>query len=760
MSKKLLIKKKDYRSSYSENEIIKFAAKIDEFVSKKKLREAEEYIKLKLKEKKSIDILYYSLGSIYLEKKAYKLSRKKFSKSLEINNENYSNILGIAISYFNEGNYSEANENFNKFIKFQPKNIMALNMLGNSLFLLKKYDFAINSYKKSLKLKKNQPFVYFSIASIFTLISNYKNAVGIYEEIYESKSFLKFNENNIIQFYMDYGKSLEKLNKIYLSSNLYEESIKKYNQNTDLYNSYISLLLKIENYELALSLLKRCENIDPDKYQTIANFGVYHYQTQNYKRAQEYFLRAVKIEPENYILLNNLSSAQIELELYDEAYDNAKKSLIYNSSYSMAYNNISRVFYQNDKIKESLDYAKKSYKINPSDGIYCNNIANCELALGNKKEAQKYYKKALELNPNLGDAFLMLAYGDEIDDKIIIKTLELIKHQKLPDKILGSFYFGLYKVSENKKKYKEAFKYLTTANKLYFNTTNLSILNKTNYFKKYKKFINIKKNLYSKKNLLFLKKNDQEINHSIFITGLPRSGTTLLEQMVSSHAKVYGAGELTHIGEIKRKFGLREEDVVEKKNFDSNKELLSILNDKKIKLMNKEYIEKISENISEKKPFLTDKMPSNYLNIGLINLMLPNSKIIHIKKDIMDICFSLFSAKFKKGHEFSYDLSFIVEMYKNYEDIMNHWNEVLPKKIHLVEYKNLIQNTEEEIKKTLDFCELEFDKKCLDYEGNKRIVLTASSYQVREKLDKNYLGRWKNYKADLCSYFDKNNIKL
>ena len=745
---------------YNSNEITAFAKKFDDLIANNKLNEAEEYIKLKLKENKSLDILYYLLGDVFLKKQDYKLSRKYFSKSLNVNNKYYPNILGIALSYFNNDNYEDAIKYFQKFIKFDPRNIQSINLLGNSYYIKKDFNEAINNYKKSLNINNNQPFINFSLASIYTFIHEYNKSVTIYKEIYETKSFMDFDKNNIIKFYIDYGKTLEKLDNIKLAKKIYREAINKYEKNTELYNSYIALLLNIEDFNLALNLLEKCIRINPENYQTLSNFGIFYFKTQNYKKAQEYILRAIEKNPENFLLLSNLSSCQIELGLLDQAYENAEKSIQYNNSYPMAYNNMSRILYEKDKIKESLKYAKKAYEINPLDGMYCYNIANCELSLGNKKESRKYYKKALELNPKFGDAFLMLAYGGKVDSETVDKTINLIKKEKLPDKVIGSFCFGLYKAKENAKEFKEAFNFLIKANEFYFRTTSLASLNEEKYFHDYRKLIEIKKNLYSKKNLSLLKGTNQTNNQSIFITGLPRSGTTLIEQMISNHPKVFGAGELKFIAKIKNKFGLVEEDYIKKDNLNSSKELLKILNKKNIELMGREYIKKINHHISETNLFITDKMPSNYMNLGLINLILPSSKIIHIKKDMMDICFSLFSVKFQKGHEFTYNLKYIIEMYKNYENIMNHWKKVLPNKIYIIEYKNLIENTEKEIRKILDFCELEFNENCLNYESNERIVLTASSSQVREKINKNSIGRWKNYEKDLNSFLIENNVIL
>ena len=751
--------KKKY-SFYNNNEIMTFAKKFDGLIASNNLNEAEEYIKLKLKEKKSLDILYYLLGNVFLKKQDYELSRKYFSKSLNINNKYYLNIFGIGLSYFNNNNYEDAIKYFQKFIIFDPKNTQSINMLGNAYYSKKDFKEAINNYKKSLNINNNQPFINFSLASVYTFIREYNKSVTIYKEIYETKSFMRFDKKNIINFYIDYGKSLEKLDNIKLANEIYREAIIKYDENTELYNSYTSLLLNIEDFDLALNLLEKCIKINPENFQTLSNFGVFYYKTQNYKKAQEFFLRANKKNPGNFLLLSNLSSCQIELGLLDQAYENAEKSIQHNSTYPMAYNNLSRILYDKDKIEDSLKYAKKAYEIDPLDGMYCYNIANCELSLGNKKESQKYYKKALELNPKLGDAFLMLSYGGKVDSETIEETTDLIKKHKLPDKVIGSFYFGLYKAKENTKEFKKAFKFLIKANDLYFRNTALASLDEKKYFQDYRKSIEIKKNLYSKENLSLVKDSNVTNNQSIFITGLPRSGTTLVEQMISGHPKVFGAGELKFIGRIKNKFGLVEEDYIKKDNPNSRKELLNILNKKNIKLMGEEYIEKIKHHIIGKNLFITDKMPSNYMNLGLINLILPDSKIIHIKKDMMDICFSLFSVKFQKGHEFTYNFKYIIEMYKNYEDIMNHWKKVLPNKIHIIEYKNLIENTEKEIREILDFCELEFNENCLNYERNERIVLTASSSQVRDKLNKKSLGRWKNYKEDLNSFLREHNLIL
>jgi hypothetical protein len=221
---------------------------------------------------------------------------------------------------------------------------------------------------------------------------------------------------------------------------------------------------------------------------------------------------------------------------------------------------------------------------------------------------------------------------------------------------------------------------------------------------------------------------------------MPRSGTTLTEQILGSHPLVHPAGERSELGHI-----MSILQKISKDEFPNNiKSLRDIVfkdaGGKYIKMMNK---------YSGDFPFCTNKMPGNFLLIGLIKIILPNAKVIHCHRDPMDNCYSVYKQFFLAAHKYAYHLQEIGKYYLNYHKLMEHWNSVLPGFIHNVKYEDMVANQEDETRKLLHFCSLEFSDSCLHFYKNKRRVFTASATQVRKPIYSDSILKWNKYKNEL-----------
>ena len=227
----------------------------------------------------------------------------------------------------------------------------------------------------------------------------------------------------------------------------------------------------------------------------------------------------------------------------------------------------------------------------------------------------------------------------------------------------------------------------------------------------------------------------------IFVVGLPRSGSTLIEQILSSHSLVEGTTELQNIIALSRK-------IANKKNSNSKSEYPSALERMKkseFKEMGSAYIKNTLDQRVTDKPYFIDKMPNNFIHIGLIHLILPNAKVIDARRNPMDCCFSCYKQLFGSGQGFTYSQNRIGNYYLDYLKIMKHWDKVLPNKVHRVVYENMVENTEEEIKKLLEYCQLDFEENCLSFYKTKRTVRTPSSEQVRQPIYKKGVGQWEYF---------------
>jgi tetratricopeptide (TPR) repeat protein len=230
----------------------------------------------------------------------------------------------------------------------------------------------------------------------------------------------------------------------------------------------------------------------------------------------------------------------------------------------------------------------------------------------------------------------------------------------------------------------------------------------------------------------------------IFIVGLPRAGSTLLEQILASHSKIEGTAELPDIIAISRRLGGKS-----RKNPASKyPEILAELSRDKTRELGEGYLS--ATQVQRKgKPFFIDKMPNNFQHIGLIHLILPNSRIIDARRHPMAGCFSCYKQLFARGQTFTYDLTNLGRYYRDYVTLMDHWNEVLPGRVHRVQYENMVADTEGEVRRLLEYCGLEFEEQCLRFFETDRAIRTPSAEQVRKPIYSEGLEHWRNYERHL-----------
>ena len=447
--------------------------------------------------------------------------------------------------------------------------------------------------------------------------------------------------------------------------------------------------------------------------------------------AKKILIRALKLDPNNFNVLNNLglisanSGDNVEAEKYYQ------RALELNPDFTDTLINLGNLKTEQNKDEEAKDLFISALKVN-------NQIIQAKLSLagyfersGNFPEAENIYKEVLKNDPTntLADRSISLIHKYKAGDAHIkIMEEKLIKVVDEDDKKRLSFALG--KAYEDMNEYEKSFKFYEAGNNIYKNNTNFDIK------KDIKLFQNIKTTFENNKT------TPQECygQKLIFIVGMPRSGTTLTEQILSSHKNVYGAGELSFLSQsIEKNFGNKEKKIdIDFSNFKPET----------LKIIKEEYLNRIKVFKNEKK-YLIDKAPLNFRWIGLIKLIFPDSKIIHCDRNSMDVCWSNYKNYFPAGLNFSNNLGDLANYYNEYESMMKFWNKKFPDQIYDLNYENLVNDSEIQIKKLLKFCELQFDSNCLKHEKNKRLIKTVSFNQARKPIYKTAIKSSENFKEYL-----------
>ena len=458
------------------------------------------------------------------------------------------------------------------------------------------------------------------------------------------------------------------------------------------------------------------------------------------------YQKGIDLDPNNAMVYNNIA-----LLYTNNKFDNKKAEYFYNKSISVnpinpeAHNNLGTLYKSMDKFEEAINCFKKAIEANSKFVQAYHNLGNIYITIGKFPEAQKILSEAISIDPYYANSHRSLSrlikYTKEDVHFQKLKKIYKEKNIKTVDKI--NIAFALGKAYEDMKDYKNSFAMYQEANGLHDQKIKYSIERDKKKFKNIKNIFH--KNLFEKfKNCGFVDSSP------IFILGMPRSGTSLVEQILSSHPEVFGAGEQIIIVKLLEKnFGKKNLSLFFEDDKNFNKDLFASIG--------KEYVS-IIKNISDNSVRFTDKLPENFFWIGLIKLILPNAKILHCLREPRDNCFSLFKNYFPNGTiDYSYNLNKVVEYYNLYFDLMNYWKNLFPNFIFNVKYENLVSNTEKEIRSMLNFCDLEWDNNCLDYFKNKRAVKTASDIQARSKIYTSSIDSWKKYDKYLNEYFQKLN---
>ncbi len=515
-------------------------------------------------------------------------------------------------------------------------------------------------------------------------------------------------------------------------------------------------LYKEKNYKgvikLGLKLLKK----NPNDYQLIYSIGLSYVNLQNYIEADKYFhkLLYVQKKPEIFFIQANIHK---QLKKYDTAITYFEEAIQLNPNFSEAYNNLGNIKKRIGKIEEAISCFKKAIELKENNILAYFNLANTYRENRYFNELIETYEKILSFNPNdvktlynLGSVYLFLgeiSKGKNFFEKIIkinknhipsyrniisvtkitkeneiFKQLELLKVDVFSDEDKILFYDALSKGYFDQDNDKLGFKYLDKSNSLKKKNSKFSFDKTEKQFKQIKTF-------FENVNKIEIDFKDVLRSRPIFIVGMPRSGTSLIEQVLSSHSQIYGAGELDFLPKIIDKLGIKKPANL--KSFFTQ-----------IRNSYYDQIKRISDD-----HYIIDKLPVNYRWVGFIINAFPEAKIIHIERNPMAVCWSNYKTSFVDyGMDFNLSQQDIAKYYSLYFDLINFWKSKYKKNIFHINYENFVDDFEENSKKILNFLDLKWEDQIKNYDKNMRPVTTASFQQVREGIKKNTSSVWKKYR--------------
>ena len=590
--------------------------------------------------------------------------------------------------------------------------------------------------------------------------------------------------NNIIKVDSTYGRAYQEFGHNYVNLKDKPMALKSYLRavkfNPTLHASWLGMLtieeVDSKIFELANSNIMYLKNLPPE-LKSVSSF----IHEGKLKKADHLCRDYLKNKPHDIEAMRLLAKIGKELHIYDDSEFLLESCLVFDKDNTDVALEYIDVLIKRQKYAKALEEAEKLYKKDEKNLQFMIAYAVTLQQTNRQEEALNIYNKVLEVDKNnpdvlLSKGHLLKTFGN------VKESIESYKSSYKIDKYFGDAYWSLanlktYAFSDQEIKSLEKMVkdiYLNENEKTYMHFALGKAFEDSKDYQKsfhhYKAGNDIKK-----QNIKFdLKVFDEEcINQKevctgdlfeakkdwgsdsiepIFILGLPRVGSTLLEQILASHSMVEATHELPNILAISHKLNLRK--ALEKSS--RYPDILLSLSAPQLKMIGEQYINDAAIFRSGKKYFI-DKMPNNFRHIGLIKLILPNAKIIDIRRSSMSACFACYKQLFAEGQEFTYDFKDLAGYYNNYVELMDHWNKVIPSQILSINYEDLINDFEKSVNEILDYCSLPFEQDCIDFYKNKRSVRTPSSEQVRQPIFKSGLDYWKNYESNLDEL--ANNLK-
>ena len=451
--------------------------------------------------------------------------------------------------------------------------------------------------------------------------------------------------------------------------------------------------------------------------------------------------KAATLMPNDAEAHNNLGALLHDLGLPDEAIACYRCALRIKPDYPQAYCNLGITLQEPGQLNEAEASFRQALKIDPRYYKALHGLGNLYLENGQTEAARSLFEQALQISPDSLEVRYSMTLTQQVarEDTNFAKLVEIANAEQNRTVPLSKqnkmfLHFALGKCYEQSGDYEHAFPHFLAGCKLKRTTLNYDPEQAIRQFSGIM-------DIFDQNTIKRLRGAGNPSNLPIFILGMPRSGTTLVEQIIASHPKVYGGGELPDLMRI-----ARQSVTPAPVGFPDN---LRTLDQETLSAWGMQYVDRLKRRAINAR-HITDKMPENSLAVGLIHLMLPNAKIIHVNRNPVDTCLSCFTQPFTGTLGYTYDLTELGQYYVNYSRLMEHWRKVLPVGAFLdVHYEDIVADQAGQTRRMLEHCGLEWNDACLDFHKYERWVRTASTVQVRQPIYQSSVDRWHHYEKFL-----------
>lgn len=501
------------------------------------------------------------------------------------------------------------------------------------------------------------------------------------------------------------------------------------------------IMRKVGDAKSAMALLEHAYKIEPDNFDVLNSLAWSYIDNGIFNLAADCFLRCGELKPKNVDVWQNLSFSFFSYGKWNEAVYAAEKGLALAPNHPGLLKNIGLAFHRMTRFDEALTYLQKAWQANPDDVDTLYTIAVVLLEKGDLPAASEAFHQVLEVEPDHANAlhYLLLFWKSKSSEGLVQRSealFDALQGQKGKEFDRMVLAFGLGKAWEDLGDYDKSFSYYDIANHIRRASLEYNIEDD-------RRDLEELKSIFTRDFFATHASERTDGENFVFIVGMPRSGSTLLEQIIATHPEVVSTGENDM---LRQAVGFLGDDGSNRMNMKK----ISEAKDEAIDKVAKDLIAVYQRLFGDATKYTEKSLPNLWL-IGAIRLLFPKAKILHCQRSPLDNCFSIYSNSFA-GLVFSYayDLKELGAYYRLYLDMMEHWRHVLPKDMfYEVSYDALVAEPEQEARKVVEFCGLEWDEACLQFYKKKSAVQTSSLAQVRQPIYKTSVERWRRYEKHL-----------
>jgi tetratricopeptide (TPR) repeat protein len=534
-----------------------------------------------------------------------------------------------------------------------------------------------------------------------------------------------------------YAQALNDLGVARFELGQFREAIASYRQaiklKPDLALASVNLgraLLQIGDAEEAARSLRRATDLEPGSAIAHWVFGNALVELGRAEEAAVQYQRTIALKPDFATAHSNLGCVLRDLGQPDAAASSFMRALQLMPEQSEVHNNLGIVLRLLHRYEEAADSATRAHELNPASAAPLIALAKLKADGGDFTEAEGLLRRALAVDPDSAEACSAIPGLRQMnpDDAEWFAGAQRIAARELPARQRAHLHYAMGKYCDDVGDFSRAFSHYQRAN-------DLKKSHSPGYDRgQFHGFVTRLLRSASGEWVNWRRDPVEVSTQPIFIVGMPRSGTSLSEQILASHPMIRGAGELAYWGQALAGWAAQAEAGHE---------------DEQLHALGAQYLQRIGSEVGGT-AHIVDKMPANFLGLGLIHAALPNARIIHMRRDPVDTCLSVYFQDFEASYNYANDLEDLAHYYEEYSRLMQHWREVLPAQALLeVPYEELVSDTESWSRRMLEFVGVGWDPQCLEFHRTRRAVITASKWQVRQKVNARSVGRWRNYEPHL-----------